>query len=72
MARVLDLGNTLTEYNKSLSPDEADVLALRADFRAVGRDMRAAIETVAQQPDVEQATRRHARRTHGRRHPQPA
>lgn len=58
MARALDLGNTLNEYNQSLSPEEADTLALRSDFRAVGRDFRAAIDQVTREPDVRRALER--------------
>jgi hypothetical protein len=41
-ARLLDLGDTLTEYNQSITPEQADSLAFRADARAVAQDMRAA------------------------------
>ena len=40
MARVIDLGDTLTEYIVSRSGPEADYLALRADVTAIGQDMR--------------------------------
>jgi hypothetical protein len=43
MARVIDLGGTLTEYNVSLSGADADYSALYADARAIGQDMRAVI-----------------------------
>lgn len=39
-ARILDFGNTLTEYNQSLAPEQADYFALSADWKAVGRDIR--------------------------------
>lgn len=42
MARILDLGNTLSEYNESLTPEEADTRALRADWKAVGSDIQRA------------------------------
>jgi hypothetical protein len=38
-ARTIDLGNTLTEYNRSLSPNQADRLALQADWLALRADM---------------------------------
>ena len=41
-ARVFDVGDTLTEYNRSLTPEQADYLAMRADWMAVGDDLRAA------------------------------
>jgi hypothetical protein len=39
VARVLDLGGTLTEFNASLSEGDADRYAIRADWRAVGCDL---------------------------------
>lgn len=39
MARVLDFGGTLNEYNSSLSEEQADCLALNADWMAVGQDL---------------------------------
>lgn len=44
VGRVLDFGDTLTVYNTSASPDEADAMALRMDFEAVGADLRLEIE----------------------------
>jgi hypothetical protein len=38
-ARILDLGDTLTEYNRSETPQQADYYAMFADWRAVGQDM---------------------------------
>lgn len=43
--QILDFGNTMFEYNQSLSPEQADTLAIRADVQAVGRDF----ETVLQE-----------------------
>lgn len=43
MARALDLGDTLTEYNRSLSEEEADFIAMESDWMAVGDDIRNAI-----------------------------
>lgn len=37
-ARSLDLGDTFTNYNTSRSDSEADFLAIRSDWRAVGED----------------------------------
>ena len=36
-ARVLDLGDTFTEYNTSPDAAEADFLALRSDWRAIAK-----------------------------------
>ncbi len=43
IGRILDFGNTLTEYNTSNSGEQADFLALRADWRAVAADLRGAM-----------------------------
>lgn len=40
MSRVLDVGGTLTEFNRSRSGVEADLLALHADWLALGDDFR--------------------------------
>lgn len=40
MARVMDLGNTLNEYNRTMTTQQADWLALRSDWNAVGDDLR--------------------------------
>lgn len=43
MGRILDLGNTMTEYNVSENPSEADRRAMLADWCAVGDDIRAVL-----------------------------
>ena len=43
MASVLDLGATLTRYNISDSPEEADAKAIASDWGMVGQDIRFAI-----------------------------
>ncbi len=52
VARVIDLGGTLGQEAvlQSRTPREADEKALASDFRAVARDLKAAMEAVA--PDV--------------------
>lgn len=42
-ARALDLWGTMTEFNESLNPEQADYLALRADWLSVGNDIRRAM-----------------------------
>lgn len=37
LSRVLDLGATLQEYNSSLNPEQADVIAQQMDWQAVNR-----------------------------------
>ncbi|MBI3970716.1 MAG: hypothetical protein HY332_05455 [Chloroflexi bacterium] len=48
-ARVLDLGNTLTEFNQSPTPDQADCIAMRADWGSIGQDFREAIGQLEQE-----------------------
>ncbi len=48
MARILDFGNTLNEYNRSPDPD---TIALAADWNAVGEDLARAIETVTRETE---------------------
>ena len=43
VARIIDMGGTLNEYNSSRSGQEADAVALRSDWAAIGQDMRDAI-----------------------------
>lgn len=43
-ASAFDLGATMFEFNSASSPEEADAIAARQDWRAVGADLRAAIE----------------------------
>ncbi len=57
MGRLLDFGNHLNQYNSSISPEQADALALYADWLAVGDDLRLAIEELAEIMSEEVATR---------------
>lgn len=43
LGRILDFNNTLSEYNYSLTGEEADYFALLADWRLIGRDKQYAI-----------------------------
>ena len=49
VSRVLDFGGTLNEYNESLSPQQADTIALRMDWEVIGHDLRGAVMSVAQE-----------------------
>ncbi len=40
IARLFDFGNTLQEYNCTLTGEQADRLAMKADWYAVGSDIR--------------------------------
>ena len=44
MARIIDFGGTLTTFNKSRTPHEADARAAAEDWRAVGDDLRFAVQ----------------------------
>ncbi len=60
MARALDLAGALDEYNLSLTPEQADNLALASDWKAIAQDLRAALAIVKAEranadSDVEQA-----------------
>ena len=48
-ARTLDIGSTFTEYNTAPSSSQADSVALRSDWQAVGEDMRNAMAQFAAQ-----------------------
>jgi len=37
--RVIDFGGLSCEFNTSLTPEQADALALRSDWHAVGDDL---------------------------------
>jgi hypothetical protein len=41
--RVLDAGGVLTEFNTSLTPQQADRHAIRSDWAAVGADLWASL-----------------------------
>lgn len=43
-ARTLDFGDTLTEYNRSLTNEQADLIAAWMDWNAIGRDVKHQIE----------------------------
>lgn len=43
LAQLLDLFGLSTPYNRAQTPAEADAIALRADWRVVGQDLRNAM-----------------------------
>ena len=45
VARVLDVGATLNEYNRSRTEEEADAAAIMSDWQAVGDDLTAAMNS---------------------------
>ncbi len=52
MARIVDVGGTLNEYNTSLTPEQADYIALSSDWWAVGDALRGAIGQFAEENDL--------------------
>lgn len=46
VARIVDIGSTLNEYNKSDTPD---IISLRMDWEAVGSSLREAIKQYDQE-----------------------
>lgn len=44
IARLFDFGNLLTEFNSSLTPEEADAIAIHSDWYSVGFDFSEAIQ----------------------------
>ena len=44
IARLIDFGGTLDEYNKALTPEQADRIALEQDWIAVGKDLQWAMD----------------------------
>ena len=43
LGRIIDMGDTLTEFNSSTSGAQADRIALEQDWLAVGRELRQAM-----------------------------
>jgi hypothetical protein len=53
MGQVLDIGSTMNAYNRSRTPEEADRIALAADWKAIGCDIAAAIAQVRDEQEKE-------------------
>ncbi|NLF08135.1 MAG: hypothetical protein GX594_09180 [Pirellulaceae bacterium] len=53
-ARILDFGGTMEEFNRSLTPEQADYLALRADWQQIGMDLAHAIDNVKETSSAKQ------------------
>lgn len=50
VARIIDVGGTLQEYNTALTPEQADYLALLSDWSVVGDDL---INAMAEYKEVQ-------------------
>ncbi len=48
IARIVDFGGFLNEYNTSETPQEADFRALAADWQVVGDDLRTAMQSLTE------------------------
>lgn len=48
VAQIIDFGNTLFVYNESNTPSQADYMATKSDWIAVGEDLRTAVARVEQ------------------------
>jgi hypothetical protein len=44
MARLFDFSGSLNIYNESVTPQEADIKALKSDWQSIGLDLEEAIE----------------------------
>lgn len=53
MARVLDLSGSLSQYNYSPTPEQADLNALCSDWVAVENDLREAIKKFKKSSNLE-------------------
>lgn len=57
LARILDMGNTLQEYNHSATPKEADFRAMLADWTAVGDDIQTALNAALKEQGLSRVER---------------
>ncbi len=48
LATAIDIGGTLVEYNRSMSPEQADAIATLIDWYFVGEDVRAGMNQMAE------------------------
>ena len=47
LGRIVDVGDTLTEFNRSLSTTQADRIALEQDWLMVGKELRQAMSQIS-------------------------
>jgi len=52
VARIMDVGDTLNEYNSSPSAQEADAIAISLDWSMVGQDIDRAIDAYESQSEA--------------------
>ena len=56
VARAFDFGDTLTEFNSSNSPAQADFLALFNDWQTIGDDVRSAVKLYSPSDEQQKST----------------
>ena len=44
LSRVLDFAGTVNEYNRSITPEQADYLAMFSDWQFIGMDIASALD----------------------------
>ena len=44
LSRVLDFAGTINEYNRSITPEQADYLAMFGDWQFIGMDIASALD----------------------------
>lgn len=49
MARILDFGLTMQDYNRSRTVTEADYIAISNDWQAVGKDIKTVLSRYEQE-----------------------
>ncbi|MEX2377163.1 MAG: hypothetical protein WD848_03940 [Dehalococcoidia bacterium] len=54
VGRLFDLGGTWFEFNRSLTEQQADSVAMYQDWNAVGLDIQVSIDTVREDIDSKQ------------------
>jgi hypothetical protein len=52
IARVIDLGSTIDEYNSVITPEQADFLSIRNDWEVIGEDIAIVIEAEERKSDT--------------------
>jgi hypothetical protein len=60
VSKLLDPFRMSQDYNRSRTPNEADILAIRSDWHAIGSDMQQALSLESRHPETH---RRQHRRT---------
>ena len=54
MARALDLGSTMTEFNSTFYPEVADYYAIKSDWINVGSDINTALNIYGEEETAQE------------------